>query len=199
MIMTAPTILKATSSADFLAALPRLTGMNAPESLFVVLFDGKRTLGAARIDLPEDLAKQLDSPGPGLAAWLRAVAEIALRGDAVAVVVQTDAELSSQPLTSPHGTLTGVLADVLHEAGVSVRDALAVGSDGWATFAGADSPELRSLDEITSSPLHDPGFEPQSVEDWRAEHPGRTAEEPEEINELADRMAVLPESRKREL
>lgn len=197
--MTAPTILKATSSADFLAALPRLTGMNAPESLFVVLFDGKRTLGAARIDLPEDLAKQLDSPGPGLAAWLRAVAEIALRGDAVAVVVQTDAELSSQPLTSPHGTLTGVLADVLHEAGVSVRDALAVGSDGWATFAGADSPELRSLDEITSSPLHDPGFEPQSVEDWRAEHPGRTAEEPEEINELADRMAVLPESRKREL
>lgn len=197
--MTAPTILKATSPADFLAALPRLTGMTAPESLFIVLFDGPRTLGAARVDLPENLPALLDSPGPELAAWLRTVAEIALRGDAAAVVVQTDAELSVQPLRSPHGTLTGVLADVLHEAGVSVRDALAVGSDGWASFMGTEFPELRSYDEITSSQLHDPDLVPLTVDAWRAEHPGRTAEDPDQIKELADRMVLVPQTQRNEL
>lgn len=131
-----PTVLRATSSADFLAALPRLTGMRAPESLFLVLFDGNRTIGSARIDLPQ--LEPLENPGDEIAAWLRTVAEIALKGDAVAVVVKTDALLSKQPVSSPHGALTGVLADVLHAAGCSVRDALAVGSDGWASCVGTN-------------------------------------------------------------
>lgn len=80
-----------------------------------------------------------------------------------------------------------------------MRDALAVGSDGWASFVGTDFPELRALDEITGSPLHDPDHEPLTVKAWRAEHPGRTAEGPEGINELADRMVVVPESRRSEV
>jgi hypothetical protein len=183
-----PTVLRATSSADFLAALPRLTGMSAPESCFVVLFDGKRTLGAARIDLPP--LEQLERPGDEIAAWLRQVAEIALKGDAVAVVVQTEAQLSKQPVSSPHGTLTGVLAYVLHTAGASVRDALVVASDGWASFVGTNFPELRSLDEITSSALHDPDYEPLGIEAWRAQHPGRTAEDPNEITNMAAQMCA---------
>ncbi len=180
------TVLKATSSADFLAALPRLTGMTAPESLFVVLFEGSRTLGSARIDLPP--AEQMADPGDEIAAWLRAVAEIALKGDAAAIVVQTDAELSKQPVSSPHGALTGVLADVLHAAGCSVRDALAVGSDGWASFVGTNFPQLHSLDEITGSTLHDPEHELLTVDEWRTQHPGRTTEDPEEIASMAAQM-----------
>lgn len=183
--MTEPTILKATSSADFLAALPRLTGMTAPESCFVVLFNGKRTLGAARIDLPP--LEQLERPGDEIAAWLRQVAEIALKGDAVAVVVQTEAQLSKQPV---YGALTGVLADVLHAAGASVRDALAVGSDGWASFVGTNFPELHSLDEIQQSPLYDPDHVLLGVDEWRAQHPGRTAEDPNEITNMAAQMCA---------
>ncbi|KIP53820.1 DUF4192 family protein [Leucobacter komagatae] len=183
-----PTVLRATSSADFLAALPRLTGMTAPESCFVVLFDGKRTLGAARIDLPP--LEQLERPGDEIEHWLRQVAEIALKSDAVAVVVNTDAQLSKQPVSSPHGTLTGVLADVLHAAGASVRDALAVGSDGWASFVGTNFPQLHSLDEIQQSPLYDPDHVLLGVDEWRAQHPGRTAEDPDEITNMAAQMCA---------
>lgn len=185
---TQPTILRATNSADFLAALPRLTGMTMPESCFVVLFDGKRTLGAARIDLPP--LEQLEKPGPEIEHWLLQITQIALKGDAVAVVVQTEAQLSKQPASSPHGALTGVLADVLHAAGASVRDALVVASDGWASFVGTNFPELRSLDEITSSALHDPDYEPLGIEAWRAQHPGRTAEDPNEITNMTAQMCA---------
>lgn len=185
---TQPTILRATNSADFLAALPRLTGMTTPESCFVVLFDGKRTLGAARIDLPP--LEQLEKPGPEIEHWLLQITQIALKGDAVAVVVQTDHLLSKQPVSNPHGALTGVLADVLHAAGASVRDALVVASDGWASFVGTNFPELRCLDEITSSALHDPDYEPLGIEAWRAQHPGRTAEDPNEITNMAAQMCA---------
>lgn len=183
-----PTILRANSSADFLAALPRLTGMRAPESLFLVLFDDARTIGTARIDLPP--LEQLKQPGDEIEIWLRTVAEIALKGDAVAVVVSTDAQLSKQPVSSPYGALTGVLVDVLHAVGALLRDALVVASDGWASFASSNFPELHSLEDITSSPLHDPDHEPLTVDQWRAQHPDWTTDDPEEIASMAAQMCA---------
>jgi len=181
-----PTVLNAKSSADFLAALPRLTGMRAPESLFLVLFDGPRALGSARIDLPP--AEQMADPGPEISAWVRTVVEIAQKSDAVAVVVQTDVALPESPMSSTYGALTGALANSLRAAGCSVRDALVVASNGWASFVGTSFPELHSLDEITSNPLYDPNFEPITLEDWRTQHPGRTTEDPEEIAGMAAQM-----------
>lgn len=188
--MTAtPTILRATSSADFLAALPRLTGMTAPESCFVVMFDGKRTIGTARIDLPERLTEQLGSPGPELEAWIRQVAELAtMSGGPVAVVIDTASPLTEQPAASPHGVLTAILSDVLQSGGVPVRDALAIGSDGWTSFMGSDQPELQPLDEISASLLHDPSFVPAQLDEWRAEHPDQTVEGPEALEALAAQM-----------
>lgn len=190
---TTPTILRATSSADFLAALPRLTGMSAPESCFLVMFGSgersKRTIGTARIDLPERLAEQLGSPGPELEAWTRQVAEIAaMSGGPVAVVIDTASPLTEQPAASPYGLLTAILNDVLQAGGAPVRDALVVGSDGWTSFMGSDQPELHSLDEIGASLLHDPSFVPAQLDEWRAEHPGRTAEGPDAIAALAAQM-----------
>lgn len=186
---TTPTILRAASSADFLAALPRLTGMSAPESCFLVMFDGKKTRGTARIDLPDRLADQLGSPGPELEAWIRQVAELAIRSlGPVAVVVDTASPLAEQPAASPHGVLTAILSDVLQASGVPVRDALSIGSDGWASFMGSDQPELRPLDEIEQSPLHDPAHRPLPIEEWRAEHPGHTSEGHEAIEALAAQM-----------
>lgn len=184
-----PTILRATGSADLLAALPRLTGMTAPESCFIVLFDGKRTMGTARIDLPERLADQLGSPGPELETWIRQVAELAIRSlGPLVVVVDTASLLTEQPEASPHGVLTAILSDVLQAGGAPVRDALVVGSDGWVSFMGSDQPELRPLDEISASLLHDPSLVPAQLDEWRAEHPGRTADDPEAIEALAAQM-----------
>ncbi|GAA2837585.1 uncharacterized protein DUF4192 [Leucobacter komagatae] len=187
--MTEPTILKATSSADFLAALPRLTGMTAPESLFVVLFDGKRTIGSARVDLPERLEEQLNDPGPELEAWLRQVVSIVNNGNPVVVVVQTRHRITKRPETSPQGVLKAVLTDILAATGITLRDALLQGSDGWASFAdGAERPDLNWLDEIQQSPLHDPDHEPLSIDEWREQHPGRTAESSAEISTMAEQM-----------
>ncbi|WP_125098680.1 DUF4192 family protein [Leucobacter chromiireducens] len=190
-VSSTPTVLRAASSADFLAALPRLTGMSAPESCFVVMFDGKRTQGAARIDLPERLEEQLGTPGPELEAWIRQVAELAIRSlGPVVVVIDTASLLTEQPAASPHGVLTAILNDVLQAGDVPVRDALVVGSDGWASFMddSRDQPELHSLDEIGASPLHDPEHRPLPVHEWRAEHPGQTAEGAEVIEAFAAQM-----------
>lgn len=187
--MTEPTVVKVNTGADFLAALPRLTGMTAPESCFIVLFEGSRTLGAARVDLPP--LEQLSKPGPELEQWLRQLGAIAAKAESSVIVVQTEAALSSRPEASPHGVITAVIADVFSAAGLSVRDALVMGSDGWASFAGdTDHPELHPLDQVTQSPLHDPSAELLDVEAWRAMHPDKTSEDPEQINSLADQMAA---------
>lgn len=186
-----PTVLRATSSADLLAALPRLTGMSAPESCFVVMFDGTQTIGTARIDLPKHLAEHLDSPSPELQAWLRCVAELAAKsGGPVAIVVNTTARLTEQPVASPRSVLTAILAGLLQASGIPVLDALVVGSDGWASFTSvladsANQPELRSLDEISASPLHDPEHRSLPIDQWREQHPDQTADGPEAIKVLS--------------
>jgi len=45
-------ILRSTTSTDFLATLPTLMGRTVRESVVVVAFRGKRTMGTMRLDLP---------------------------------------------------------------------------------------------------------------------------------------------------
>lgn len=184
---TAPTVLRANNPADFLAALPRITGMDATECAFIVMFDGKRTIGAARIDLPP--LDQLSAPSAETTHWFREVANLAARAAAVAVVVKTEQQLSARPATSPHGQLTWMTCNVLAALDRGPRDALVVGSDGWASFAGGTArPELRPLSAISSSPLHDPGLKNPSLDEWREAHPDQSTTAPEEIDAMAARM-----------
>lgn len=190
----APTVLKASSSADFLAAFPRLVGMTAPESLFLVFFGrgerSSRTIGTARIDLPSAAALEEPEVSPELIDWVRQVGAIAEEpASPVMLVVQTEALLTERPAASPHGMLTAVLCDVLAAAAVPLRDALLQGSDGWTSFANdTDQPELRPLDEITESRLHDPEHRPLSVEVWREQHPDCTTDSPDEIAAMTARL-----------
>lgn len=94
---TAPTVLRANNPADFLAALPRITGMDATECAFIVMFDGKRTIGAARIDLPP--LDQFDQPGLELVDWLGQVTSLASSAAAAVPAARTEQELSEQPAT----------------------------------------------------------------------------------------------------
>lgn len=50
--------------------------------------------------------------------------------------------------------------------------------------------QLHSLDEITSSALHDPDHEPLTVDEWRAQHPGQTTEDPDEIASMTAQMCA---------
>ncbi|NLA64661.1 MAG: DUF4192 family protein [Leucobacter sp.] len=52
-----PAVLRCTSTADFLAVLPFVTGFTDEQSLFIVLFRGKRSEDVLRLELPEHLRR----------------------------------------------------------------------------------------------------------------------------------------------
>lgn len=194
-----PTVLRAASGADFLAALPRLTGMRAPDSAYVVLFgtgeDAKRTLGAARIDLPGDV--QLDDLASA-ASWAAQVVGVARHvpsaGSAV-IVIDAEQELTESPADSPAGFMSLLLFGAAEEAGLELRDLLAQAPDGWAEMLLGRRARLRDLGEIAASALHDPTAQTQGLDEWRAQHPGQTFEDPDEVRLFAERMAVATQRR----
>ena len=52
MSPTPPTVIKARTPADMLALVPHLVGYSPRNSLVMMMFDGRRTCGAIRIDIP---------------------------------------------------------------------------------------------------------------------------------------------------
>lgn len=192
------TILRAAGSADFLAALPRLTGMRAPDSAYVVFFgvgeDSSRTLGAARIDLPSDAQLSDLSASAGWAEQVAGIAHQAPGAGSVVIVIDTEQNLTELPASSPAGFMSMLLIGAAEDANIEFRDLLAQAPDGWAEMLLGRRAELRALDEITSSALHDPMAQQQSLEEWRAQHPDQTSEDPKEILHLAERMTVATQS-----
>lgn len=49
-----PVVLKCRGTADFIAALPHMTGFTASDSVFLVIFTGNRATRALRVDLPDE-------------------------------------------------------------------------------------------------------------------------------------------------
>lgn len=160
--MTDPTVLRAKNSADFLAALPQAVGFNATNSCFIMSFNGNKSDRTARVDLPERIA-----PTPELKFWYQAVKELARHTNSVALILTTDAPLTNEPWRSEIGSLARVLTVLLTEDGCSVKDVCAIAPDGWACFAQEQTPELRDLTEISSSPLASTDPLP-TLEEWRA-------------------------------
>lgn len=160
--MTNPTVLRATSSADFLAALPQAVGFTATNCCFIMSFNGNKSDRTARIDLPENIERT-----PDLKLWYQAVRELARYTDAVALILTTEAPLTNRPWNSAFGSLAGVLAVMLAEDGCGVKDICVIAPDGWASFASEQTPPLRELSEINRSPLASSDPLP-NLDDWRA-------------------------------
>src|SRR4051794_15804085 len=95
------TIIQATDPAEFLGLVPALAGFTPRHSLVMLPFQGSRTHGAMRIDLPDP---ELD-PDVFADVSLRALLQVR-DVDAVAIVVYTD-ELA-EPV--PDGVLLPHLA-----------------------------------------------------------------------------------------
>lgn len=187
--MSEPTILRAQSGADLLAALPRLTGLHAPDSLFVLFMQGNRTTGSARIDLPT--RGQLDD-SPFLFDWISQVGSIVDASDGAVLVIDSASfpvgDLGELDVSVPRG-LASMLRLEASTRGPKLIDVLAKGPDGWARLTGEESgTSLRPLAEIAESSLHDPGFVPQDLASWREDHPDQSAETAEEIAELTARV-----------
>ncbi len=124
------TVIRAGSTADFLALVPRLVGFAPTRSLVLVPFRDDRTRGALRVDLREPA-------GPDEAASMAGVLVGMLckipRVEAMAAIVYTDAALADARAL-PGEQLTRALAVQADACGLRLHDALCVGPDGWTSY-----------------------------------------------------------------
>lgn len=144
----APAVIKAESSADFLALLPAFTGYTVSNSLLVIVFQGNLSYGSLRFDLGEGT-----SPDEcvRLAAAAVAVARDISQIDGVAFAIVTDARADPES-GAPWQSLARSLHRETTRVGLSLRDSCCVAVDGWCSYL---SPEpgfgLRPLAEIEQS------------------------------------------------
>lgn len=139
------TIIRAAGPADFLALVPHLLEYRPARSLVLIPFDGSRSLGALRLDLPESTAvadlEATSASALGMVCKVRSV-------DAVAAVVYTDHVLGAEGVP-PHHALAAALTAQAHVCGLRVSAALCVGPDGWASYLDDEDPPRRHpLSEI---------------------------------------------------
>lgn len=153
--MTTPTVVHAAGVSQFLSLVPRMLGFHPKHSVVVIPFDGSRSLGAMRLDLPDAApADHLAGSAIGLVCKLPGV-------DGLAVVVYA----------GDQGRATGeaiaaAFAEHARRCGLRVVDALFVDSIGWGsctdpTIAGplseiADDSEPLDADQSAGATLPEP-------------------------------------------
>lgn len=142
------TVLRASDSADFLGIVPALAGFTPRRSVVLLPFQGSRTHGAMRLDLPSgdtDLEAYADA-AVGLIARVTGT-------DAVAVVVYSDEgpESTTDGLVLPVAVAVDELLWRAEDAGLRIVDALCVTPRGWSSYL-ADEPRLGDLGELAPVP-----------------------------------------------
>lgn len=144
-----PIILKSSTGADFLASLPALAGYTARDSLLIVPFRGKRTLGVIRTDLPRRdeprAAERLGSLALGMLSRLQGC-------DGAVLVVYTDETFPVARVA--WNSLRSELDRRLEGAGFRVKDAFCVATDGWSSWFDTEAPVGgHPLSAIEASPV----------------------------------------------
>ncbi|MFE5672556.1 DUF4192 family protein [Agromyces sp. NPDC056523] len=141
------TIIRARAAHDFLALVPTLVGYLPSRSLLCVAFDGNRTAGVLRHDLPRGAADRevLVTAVVGTLCRMPHV-------DAVVPVAYTDAGFAGDGL--PEAELLTEVVRRAEQAGFLVRDALCVAADGWGSLLDEDLPPGgRGLELVERSPV----------------------------------------------
>lgn len=123
--MQPQTIIRTPGPASFLALVPHLIGMEPVDSLVVIPFEGKRTAGGLRVDLPASSAATagLGTYVSGLLGRLRGV-------DGVVVIIY----VSSASDLLPQRDLVEVVVRRLRHAGFLIKDAFCVAGQDWASY-----------------------------------------------------------------
>ncbi len=155
------TIVKAANAAEFLSLVPRLLGCHVSQSLVLVPFDGARTLGALRVDLP---APEADADQ--VAATLIGMVCKLPDADGVALVAYT---ADSAAAGLPHRPLADAVGRRTETCGLRVVDALCVAADGWGSFLDPECPDTgRPLTELGDAAADGIDHLPQPAADLAA-------------------------------
>lgn len=144
------TVIRASGSAEFLALVPHLAGFRPRDSLAVVLFEGSRSLGVMRLDLPHD------GDLASIAATMVGMMCRVEHADAVVLVVYTDATLRQDDGSLAQQELLDALLGRAHACGLWVKDALCVAQDAWGSYVDAalvDRPLAEIEDRARDTPL----------------------------------------------
>lgn len=142
-------VLHCSSTADFLAALPFLTGFTADESLFLVMFAGKRSTQSVRIDLP----RRPDEHAVVIDALCTLLREFGAASDRPAIVITTR-ESFAESRGTPWRRFARAIDRRFTREGWHLRELAIVARDGWGSVFDPDTPRGgRSLDEISASPI----------------------------------------------
>ncbi|WP_157000448.1 DUF4192 family protein [Leucobacter komagatae] len=155
-----PEVLKCDTTADFLAALPRLVGFTAPDSLFIVLFSGSRAQSTVRVDLPDSEA------GPEVAAYLDELvaclrsAQDRFGASPPAVVISSSLSFA-EARGAPWRRFAQSLERLLARNGQRPRELCCIAPDAWVSFYDQTPPRFgRPLAEIMASRVHGGGQVP---------------------------------------
>lgn len=128
-LTTAADVLRLSTPAGLLAAVPGLLGFTPSNSVVVLALSGRRVGVTMRVDLPEPAADERPMIDDVVPRVLRA----APHADQ-AVVVVYPAEAAGHRDLLPWRGFVGELADALEAGGLELRDALCVSGDRWFSY-----------------------------------------------------------------
>lgn len=138
------TVIRVAEPAQFLSLVPHLIECTPRESLVLVPFAARRTLGGMRIDLPHD-----DTDPAEYSATVVGMVCRVHEATRVAVIVYTDAPYRDAEGRIAHAALVQEVVRRAHECGLELVDALCVAGDGWGAYLDPDGPFAgRPLDDI---------------------------------------------------
>lgn len=143
-------VLRCKSTAEFLAALPFVTGFTDENSLFVVLFHGTRAGEVLRFELPQDQTRATTEP---LLHAIESVLGETGAGAAGPAIVLTTSQGFGTGSAAPWTRLARRVERRFRSRGWRVRELAIVASDGWCTLLGPSQSVRRSRDEIHDSPI----------------------------------------------
>ena len=146
------TVIRCGGSADFLAALPHVTGFTASDSVFLVGFAGSRSGTVVRTDLPPNEEPRETLALLDLASDLARDLSASHGSPAALAIVITSSAAFTADGSPPWLRLARRLERRLRRDGAEIRDLCVVAADGWSSLLDPRaSPAARPLSEITES------------------------------------------------
>ncbi|SDQ25151.1 DUF4192 family protein [Leucobacter chromiiresistens] len=174
------TIIRCGGSADFLAALPHVTGFTATDSVFLVGFAGSRSDTVVRADLPPHEEPRETLALLDFASELARDLAASHGAPATLAIVITSSAVFAADGSPPWQRLARRLERRLRRDGAEIRDLCVVAADGWASLLDPRASSApRPLSEIAESSV--------------ARGPLRGADPPVPLAELGRIPDALPE------
>ncbi|WP_309616642.1 DUF4192 family protein [Salinibacterium sp.] len=122
-------IMRATTAADFLSAIPVMLGYQPKNSIVCVAFRGRRTGEVIRLDLPPQRRSNQKAVASTIIGMLSRITGIT----GASMIIYTDETFESEN-GIPQLDLGRMLPARIHGAGFHLPDALCVAGDGWASY-----------------------------------------------------------------